>query len=81
MMAYRTQEKLKSQLYSCTGNRNVEEYVEEESVKDTQDTTKRIEDRGLLHTILTKVHYDQSTVKKSLFIDISFNYVSICRGR
>lgn len=58
MMAYRTQEKLKSQLYSSTDNVSFVQDVEMESVKDMQDATKRIEDRGLLHTILTKVNYD-----------------------
>ncbi|XP_076385224.1 uncharacterized protein LOC100876446 isoform X2 [Megachile rotundata] len=56
MMAYRTQEKLKSQLYSSTDNVSIVHCgdMEVESVKDVQSTTKRIEDRGLLHTILTK---------------------------
>ncbi|XP_048265563.1 zinc finger protein 90-like isoform X3 [Bombus affinis] len=52
MMAYRTQEKLKSQLYSNSDDTNIQD-VERESVKDVQNT-RRIEDRGLLHTILTK---------------------------
>lgn len=54
MMAYRTQEKLKLQLYNNTDNTDTIEDVELESIKDVQDTTKKTEDRGLLHTILTK---------------------------
>lgn len=54
MMAYRTQEKLKSQLYNNSGDTNTQD-IERESVKDMQNT-RRIEDRGLLHTILTKVY-------------------------
>lgn len=56
MMAYRTQEKLKLQLYNNTDNTDTIEDVELESIKDVQDTTKKTEDRGLLHTILTKVN-------------------------
>ncbi|XP_031847762.2 uncharacterized protein LOC116433631 isoform X1 [Nomia melanderi] len=54
MMAYRTQEKLKLQLYNSTENTNVIQDVGLESSKDMQDGTKKVEDRGLLHTILTK---------------------------
>lgn len=53
MMAYRTQEKLKIQLYNNIDNT---QDMERESIKDMQNTTRRIEDRGLLHTILTKVY-------------------------
>lgn len=55
MMAYRTQEKLKIQLYNNIDNTNTQD-MERESIKDMQNTTRRIEDRGLLHTILTKVY-------------------------
>lgn len=55
MMAYRTQEKLKIQLYNNIDNTNTQD-MERESIKDIQNTTRRIEDRGLLHTILTKVY-------------------------
>lgn len=55
MMAYRTQEKLKIQLYNNSDNTNTQD-MERESIKDMQNTTRRIEDRGLLHTILTKVY-------------------------
>lgn len=55
MMAYRTQEKLKIQLYNNIDNINTQD-MERESIKDMQNTTRRIEDRGLLHTILTKVY-------------------------
>ncbi|XP_017891888.1 zinc finger protein 177-like [Ceratina calcarata] len=53
MMAYRTQEKLKSQFYSNNVNTDSQD-AETEDVKTVQEATKRIEDRGLLHTILTK---------------------------
>ncbi|KZC07417.1 hypothetical protein WN55_09409 [Dufourea novaeangliae] len=58
MMAYRTQEKLRLQLYNSIDNTNATQDVEleciESKLKDVQDGTKRMEDRGLLHTILTK---------------------------
>lgn len=58
MMAYRTQEKLRLQLYNNTDNTSVAQDVELETIKDVQDVTKKMEDRGLLHTILTKVNYN-----------------------
>ncbi|XP_043255841.1 zinc finger protein 358-like [Colletes gigas] len=54
MMAYRTQEKLRLQLYNNADNISAAQDVELESIKDAQDATKKMEDRGLLHTILTK---------------------------
>ncbi|XP_076640166.1 uncharacterized protein LOC143351941 isoform X3 [Colletes latitarsis] len=54
MMAYRTQEKLRLQLYNNADNISAAQDVELESIKDVQDATKKMEDRGLLHTILTK---------------------------
>lgn len=55
MMAYRAQEKLKLQLYVNIDNTNSVQDDEMQSIKDTQDTAKKTEDRGLLHSILTKV--------------------------
>lgn len=55
MMAYRTQEKLRSQLYGNIDNTNPVQDDEIQSIKDMQDTAKKTENRGLLHTILTKV--------------------------
>lgn len=55
MMAYRTQEKLRSQLYGNTDNTNSIRNDEMRNIKDTQDAAKKMEDRGLLHSILTKV--------------------------
>lgn len=57
MMAYRTQERLKLQLFSNVDNTNsVPEDEEMQIIKDAQNTVKKIEDRGLLHSILTKVY-------------------------
>lgn len=56
MMAYRTQEKLRSQLYGNIDNTNPVQDDEMQNIKDIQDTAKKTEDRGLLHSILTKVH-------------------------
>lgn len=55
MMAYRTQEKLRSQLYGNIDNTNPVQDDEMQNIKDMQDTAKKTEDRGLLHSILTKV--------------------------
>lgn len=52
MMAYRTQEKLRSQLYNNIDNTNL---VQDDDIQDIKDTAKKTEDRGLLHSILTKV--------------------------
>jgi len=52
MMAYRTQEKLRSQLYNNIDNTNS---VQDDDVQDIKDIAKKTEDRGLLHSILTKV--------------------------
>lgn len=52
MMAYRTQEKLRSQFYSNIDNTNP---VQDDDIQDIKDTAKKTEDRGLLHSILTKV--------------------------
>ncbi|XP_014474550.1 PREDICTED: zinc finger and BTB domain-containing protein 49-like isoform X2 [Dinoponera quadriceps] len=54
MMAYRTQEKLKSQLYGNVDNTNSVQHEQMHNIKDTQDIAKKVEDRGLLHSILTK---------------------------
>ncbi|XP_028049361.1 zinc finger protein 891 isoform X2 [Monomorium pharaonis] len=54
MMAYRTQEKLRSQLYGNIDNTNPVQDDEIQSIKDIQDIGKKTEDRGLLHSILTK---------------------------
>ncbi|XP_019700693.1 zinc finger protein 493 isoform X2 [Harpegnathos saltator] len=54
MMAYRTQEKLRSQFYDNVDNTNPVQDEEIQSIKDMQDIPRRIEDRGLLHSILTK---------------------------
>ncbi|XP_011647688.1 zinc finger protein 177-like isoform X1 [Pogonomyrmex barbatus] len=54
MMAYRTQEKLRLQLYGNIDNTNPIQDVEMQNIKGMQDTTKKTEDRGLLHSILTK---------------------------
>lgn len=54
MMAYRTQEKLRS-LYGNIDNTNPVQDDEMQNIKDMQDTAKKTEDRGLLHSILTKV--------------------------
>ncbi|KYN31462.1 hypothetical protein ALC56_14343 [Trachymyrmex septentrionalis] len=54
MMAYRTQEKLRSQLYGNIDNTNPVQEDEIQNIKDIQDTVKKAEDRGLLHSILTK---------------------------
>ncbi|KAG5315000.1 ZN177 protein, partial [Acromyrmex insinuator] len=54
MMAYRTQEKLRSQLYGNIDNTNPVQEDEIQNIKDMQDTIKKAEDRGLLHSILTK---------------------------
>ncbi|KYM79039.1 Serendipity locus protein H-1 [Atta colombica] len=54
MMAYRTQEKLRSQLYGNIDNTNSVQEDEIHNIKDMQDTVKKAEDRGLLHSILTK---------------------------
>ncbi|XP_032689345.1 zinc finger protein 431-like isoform X3 [Odontomachus brunneus] len=54
MMAYRTQEKLKSQLYGNIDNTNPVQDEEMQSIKNTQDNAKKVEERGLLHSILTK---------------------------
>ncbi|GAB1866082.1 Serendipity locus protein H-1 [Camponotus japonicus] len=51
MMAYRTQEKLRSQLYNNIDNTNS---VQDDDVQDIKDIAKKTEDRGLLHSILTK---------------------------
>lgn len=51
MMAYRTQEKLRSQFYSNIDNTNP---VQDDDIQDIKDTAKKTEDRGLLHSILTK---------------------------
>lgn len=56
MMAYCTQERLRLQLYENLNNINSVQNMEEQSLKDTQETTKKVEDRGLLHSILTKVY-------------------------
>lgn len=56
MMAYRTQERLRLQLYENLGNINSVQDMEEQNLKDTQESTKKVEDRGLLHSILTKVY-------------------------
>lgn len=58
MMAYRTQEKLRLQLYNNIDNTSAMDDIEVESIKDMHDATKKIQDRGLLHTILTKVNYN-----------------------
>lgn len=55
MMAYRTQEKLRSQLYGNIDNTNPVQDDEMQNIKDMKDTAKKTEDRGLLHSILTKV--------------------------
>lgn len=55
MMAYRAQEKLKLQLYANIDNTHSVQDDEIQSIKDTHDTAKKTEDRGLLHSILTKV--------------------------
>lgn len=55
MMAYRTQEKLRLQFYGNVDNTNLVQDEEMQSIKDTQDIAKKVEDRGLLHSILTKV--------------------------
>lgn len=55
MMAYRTQEKLRSQLYGNTDNINSIQNDEMHGIKDTQYATKKMDDKGLLHSILTKV--------------------------
>lgn len=52
MMAYRTQEKLRSQFYNNIDNTNL---VQDDEIQDIKDTAKKTEDRGLLHSILTKV--------------------------
>ncbi|KAK2581350.1 hypothetical protein KPH14_008117 [Odynerus spinipes] len=54
MMAYRTQERLRLQLYEHLDNVNSVQDTEEQNLKDMQDSTKKAEDRGLLHSILTK---------------------------
>lgn len=55
MMAYRTQEKLRSQLYGNIDNTNPVQDDEIQNIKHMQDATvKKTEDRGLLHSILTK---------------------------
>ncbi|XP_020277581.1 zinc finger and BTB domain-containing protein 17-like isoform X2 [Pseudomyrmex gracilis] len=54
MMAYRTQERLKLQLFSNVDNTNSVPDEEMQIIKNAQNTVKKIEDRGLLHSILTK---------------------------
>ncbi|XP_015587171.1 zinc finger protein 606 isoform X2 [Cephus cinctus] len=54
MMAYRTQEKLRLQFYGVFDSVNSSQDIDSEKIKDIQDATKRMEDRGLLHSILTK---------------------------
>ncbi|KAG7199345.1 hypothetical protein KM043_018191 [Ampulex compressa] len=54
MMAYRTQEKLRLQLYGNFDEMDNSQDVETDINKDMQDSTKKMEDRGLLHSILTK---------------------------
>ncbi|XP_050466731.1 zinc finger protein 493-like isoform X3 [Cataglyphis hispanica] len=51
MMAYRTQEKLRSQFYNNIDNTNL---VQDDEIQNIKDTAKKTEDRGLLHSILTK---------------------------
>ncbi|XP_070161166.1 zinc finger protein 391 [Polyergus mexicanus] len=51
MMAYRTQEKLRSQFYNNIDNTHL---VQDDEIQDIKDTAKKAEDRGLLHSILTK---------------------------
>ncbi|XP_012230056.1 zinc finger protein weckle-like isoform X2 [Linepithema humile] len=54
MMAYRAQEKLRLQPYVNIDNTNSVQDDEMQSIKDTQEIAKKTEDRGLLHSILTK---------------------------
>ncbi|XP_012284632.1 zinc finger protein 625 isoform X2 [Orussus abietinus] len=53
-MAHRTQEKLRLQLYGVFDDITAPRDVDTDKQKDPQDTTKKMEDRGLLHSILTK---------------------------
>lgn len=53
MMAYRTQEKLRSQFYGNIDNTNS---IQDDEMPNIKDTQKKTEDQSLLHSILTKVH-------------------------
>lgn len=82
MMAYRTQEKLRSQLYDNIDNTNPVQDEEMQSIKDTQeryknmqDNAKKVEERGLLHSILTKVCATYSSIFLLIIISVC---VCIC---
>lgn len=77
MMAYRTQEKLRSQLYNNIDNTNS---VQDDEVQSIKDTAKKTEDRGLLHSILTKVCviYCSFVSIHHTFLCITYNLSSLC---
>lgn len=74
MMAYRTQEKLRSQLYGNVDNTNPVQDEQMQNIKDTQDISKKVEERGLLHTILTKVYIAYSFA--FILLLISYNFIN-----
>ncbi|XP_048508991.1 zinc finger protein 625-like isoform X2 [Athalia rosae] len=53
-MAHRTQEKLRLQLSEINDNEKSTDDVDDEKILDIQEDTRGMEDRGLLHSILTK---------------------------
>lgn len=55
MIAHRAQEKLRLQLSEIFDNVKSTDDADEEKVRDIQQATRRMEDRGLLHSILTQV--------------------------
>lgn len=76
MMAYRTQEKLRSQLYGNIDNTNPVQDDEMQNIKDVQDTGKKTEDRGLLHSILTKVRSGDRPFACATFLFAAYNVLS-----
>ena len=55
MMACRTQEILRLKLYGAFDNVDSTQDMDVAEIKDIQNSGKKLEDRGLLHSILTKV--------------------------
>lgn len=53
-MAHRTQEKLRLQISEIYDDDGSADEMENEKIRDMQEATRRMEDRGLLHSILTK---------------------------
>lgn len=57
MMACRTQEMLKLKLYGVFDNADSTQDIDIAEIRDIQNSGKKIEEKSLLHSILTKVIY------------------------